>query len=172
MIGLHSYLLWTTLAPAFSYVVNYRRLESAHTWSSLNVPECQVAWTMPLLSSTAWWMPPCITPGQRCICPPGSHLYLISWTISLSPRSRQSLIEKARHSFLDCGTHACGDGAGSSMWKWVMDMYFTVVCASLLLFLILKLKEELVPDVGPGGPIKRIKVGSFDFGQIVQNKKN
>lgn len=52
-----------------------------------------------------------------------------------------------------------------------MDMYFMIVCASALLFFMLKSKEELVPDIGPGGPIKQIKVGIFDFGQIVQNKK-
>lgn len=54
------------------------------------------------------------------------------------------------------------------MWRWVMDIYFAEIRASQL---ILKLKEQLVSDLGPRGPIKQTKVEIFDFGQIPLKRK-
>lgn len=130
---------------------------------------------MLLPSSTIWWMPSSMAPGQRCICQPGWDLDLISWPTSLSPRSRRSLIKKAIYSFLDHGTHGSRDGAGSLIWDVkVSDGHLLCngLCFSIVISqLVLKLKEQLVPDWTPEGPTKQITVKIFDFDQILQNRK-
>lgn len=143
---------------------------NAHTWTHFTIPECHETWPMLLPSSTIWWMPSNRTPGQRYICPPRWDLDLISWPIPFSPRSRQSLIKKAMYPFLDHGTMEVEmeQDHWYETWPFILQWLVPLHC---YFSSVLKLKEQLVPDLAPEGPVKQVTVGIFDFDQILQNKK-
>lgn len=51
-------------------------------------------------------------------------------------------------------------------------LFCSGLCLSIVISQrVLKLKEQLVPDLAPEGPIKQVTVGIFDFDQILQNRK-